>query len=53
MGSPREYRALINHVTNANWKPIVDHVYRLDEIDQAAMRLSDPDRFGKVVLRIG
>jgi zinc-binding alcohol dehydrogenase/oxidoreductase len=53
MGSPREYRALINHVTNANWKPIVDHVYRLDEIDQAGMRLGDPDRFGKVVVRIG
>ena len=52
MGSPREYRALINHVTNANWKPIVDRVYRLGEIDQAGMRLGNPGRFGKVVLRI-
>jgi zinc-binding alcohol dehydrogenase/oxidoreductase len=53
MGSPREYRALIEHVAGASWKPVIDRVYPLAEIDQAAQRLGDPNRFGKVVLGIG
>jgi zinc-binding alcohol dehydrogenase/oxidoreductase len=52
MGSPREYRALLTHVEDATWRPVIDSVFELDELDQAAQRLLDPDRFGKVVLRI-
>lgn len=52
MGSPREYRALVDHVNSATWKPVIDRVYQLREIDQAIRRLSDPARIGKVVLRI-
>jgi zinc-binding alcohol dehydrogenase/oxidoreductase len=52
MGSPREYRRLLTHVETASWRPAVDSVYPLTEIDAAAARLNAPERFGKVVLRI-
>jgi zinc-binding alcohol dehydrogenase/oxidoreductase len=52
MGSPREYRALLEHVKHAEWRPVIDSVFPLEELDRAADRLSDPGRFGKVVLRI-
>jgi NADPH:quinone reductase-like Zn-dependent oxidoreductase len=53
MGSPREYRAMLAHVDAAAWRPAIDSVYPLDRIDDAARRLSSPERFGKVVLSIG
>ncbi|MDH4344894.1 MAG: zinc-binding dehydrogenase [Thermoleophilia bacterium] len=52
MGSPREYRALLAHVETASWRPVVDSVFPLAEIDAAARRLDAPERFGKVVLSI-
>lgn len=50
MGSPREYRALLRHVEAASWRPVIDSVYPLERIDDAAARLDAPERFGKVVL---
>jgi zinc-binding alcohol dehydrogenase/oxidoreductase len=52
MGSPREFRAMLDHVRTAAWRPVVDRVYPLDDIALAARRLGEPDRFGKVVLRV-
>lgn len=52
MGSPREYRALIDHVEHASWRPVIDSVFTLEEIDAAAERLIAPERFGKIVLGI-
>jgi NADPH:quinone reductase-like Zn-dependent oxidoreductase len=52
MGSPREYRALLAHVEEASWRPVIDSVFSLDELDAAARRLTSPERFGKVVLSI-
>lgn len=52
MGSPREFRALLSHVETAAWRPVVDSVFPLAQIDDAARRLDDPERFGKVVLAI-
>lgn len=52
MGSPREYRAMVRHVTAASWRPAIDSVFALDEFQAAIARLQDPDRFGKVVLSI-
>ncbi len=52
MGSPREYRALLEHVASHAWRPVIDRVYPLHEIAAAARRLDAPDRFGKVVLRV-
>lgn len=50
MGSPREYRALLEHVEHGSWRPVIDSVFPLRAIDAAAQRLIAPDRFGKVVL---
>jgi NADPH:quinone reductase-like Zn-dependent oxidoreductase len=52
MGSPREYRALLAHVEQAVWGPVIDSVFPLEEIEAAASRLVAGDRFGKVVLAI-
>ncbi len=52
MGSPRDYRRLLAHVEQASWRPVIDSVFPLEEIDAAAARLDAPDRFGKVVLTI-
>jgi zinc-binding alcohol dehydrogenase/oxidoreductase len=53
MGSPREFDALLHHLDGAGWRPVVDSVFPLAEAPAAHTRLDDPDRFGKVVLRIG
>src|SRR6202043_1385468 len=50
MGSPREYRAMLEHVDKASWRPLIDSVFPLEEGDHAAERLNARDRFGKVVL---
>lgn len=52
MGSPREYAALLEHVAGASWRPVIDSVFALEQLDEAARRLLAPDRYGKVVLRI-
>jgi zinc-binding alcohol dehydrogenase/oxidoreductase len=52
MGSPREFRAMLDHVRGAAWRPVIDRVYPLAELALAARRLGEPDRFGKVVLRV-
>jgi NADPH:quinone reductase-like Zn-dependent oxidoreductase len=52
MGSPDEYRALLQHVSTHSWRPVIDSVYALNDIHEAAQRLLDRDRFGKIVLRV-
>ena len=52
MGSPREFRALCEHMATGAWRPAIDSVHPLGEIAAAARRLTHPERFGKVVLRI-
>jgi len=53
MGSPEEYLALLEHVEGEGWSPVIDSVFELQEIDAAARRIGDPDRFGKVVVVTG
>jgi len=52
MGSPAEFRALLDHVAAASWRPVVDSVHALEEMDSAARRLLEHDRVGKIVLRV-
>jgi NADPH:quinone reductase-like Zn-dependent oxidoreductase len=52
MGSPREFRALCEHVATAAWRPAIDSEHALADIGAAARRLTEGERFGKVVLRI-
>lgn len=51
MGSPEEYDALLEHVSNASWRPVVDSTFALSDWRSAFDRLNSPERFGKVVLR--
>jgi NADPH:quinone reductase-like Zn-dependent oxidoreductase len=53
MGSPEEYDALLGHVESHGWSPVIDSVFELDDIDSAARRLTDADRFGNVVITTG
>jgi len=52
MGSPREFDALLAHVAEAPWRPVVDSVFPLEEAARAHERLDSPERFGKIVLAI-
>jgi hypothetical protein len=52
MGSPREFDALLAHVEQAEWRPVIDSVFPLADTAAAHARLEDQDRFGKVVLQI-
>jgi NADPH:quinone reductase-like Zn-dependent oxidoreductase len=52
MGSPREFEALLAHVEQASWRPVIDSVFPLELAAAAHERLDDPRRFGKVVLSI-
>jgi len=52
MGSPREYRALVAHVAHADWRPVIDSVFPFESLPAAVIRMSERERFGKVVLRI-
>lgn len=52
MGSPREFRAMLEHVERAGWRPMVDSCFALDDAADAHRRLDAPDRFGKVVLEM-
>ena len=50
MGSPREFDALLEHVEQAAWRPVVDSVFLLEQAAAAHEQLEQPARFGKVVL---
>ena len=53
MGSPRDFEALLEHVTRHGWAPWIDSVHSLDDVASAYERLDDTRRIGKVVLDVG
>ena len=52
MGSPREFAALLEHVSGAEWVPVVDSVFEMSQPVAAFSRIDGSDRNGKVVLRV-
>lgn len=52
MGSPREYRAMVQHAAGAQWRPVIDSVFTLEDHAAAIARLHSAERFGKVVFTI-
>jgi NADPH:quinone reductase-like Zn-dependent oxidoreductase len=52
MGSPMDFKAMLELVERHKIKPVVDHVYPMDEAVAAAQRIAQSEQFGKVVLRI-
>jgi NADPH:quinone reductase-like Zn-dependent oxidoreductase len=52
LGSPREFDALLANCSGAAWRPVIDSVFSLAEVQAAHERLDARDRFGKIVLSI-
>ena len=52
MGSPREFKALCDFVSEKRLVPIIDSVFPLEEAASAMERLLHKERFGKVVLSV-
>lgn len=52
MGSPLDFRAMLDLVNEHEIRPAIDRVYPMDEVVDAAERLARSDQFGKVVLTI-
>jgi zinc-binding alcohol dehydrogenase/oxidoreductase len=50
MGRSSDFRALLEHVSAAAWRPVIDSVFPLEDIAAAGARLESRERFGKVVL---
>jgi NADPH:quinone reductase-like Zn-dependent oxidoreductase len=43
---------MVQHVSAASWRPVIDSVFELEDYASAIARLQDPARFGKVVFTI-
>lgn len=52
MGSPADFRAMLQFVEKHCIRPVVDRVYPLEEAAEAAMRMDEAGQFGKIVLRV-
>ncbi len=53
MGSPQDFDAMLAHTNDARWRPVIDSMFPLADIEGAFRRLHDADRFGKVVVEVG
>ena len=52
MGSPADFRAMLEFVSKHRIKPVIDRVYAMEEVATAAERMNHAEQFGKIVLRI-
>ncbi len=52
MGSPSDFRAMLELFATSGIRPAIDEVVALDDIVAAANRIAAGDQFGKVVIRI-
>jgi NADPH:quinone reductase-like Zn-dependent oxidoreductase len=52
MGSPADFRAMLEFVTKHEIKPVVDRVFDMHDIASAMERLQHAEQFGKIVLKV-
>lgn len=52
MGSPADFRAMVNFVKQHAIRPVVDQVFPFEEGEAAFRRMDDARQFGKIVLKI-
>lgn len=52
MGSPSDFRAMLDFVSKHRIKPVIDRVYDMQDAVKAAERMNEAAQFGKIVLRI-
>ena len=53
MGSPQDFRGMLDLVNKYQIKPVVSHVFSLDEINEAMTVLAKGDQFGKICIDLG
>ena len=52
MGSPRDLAELLLMLQEGSWRPVIDSVWPLAEIEAALARLEGPAHFGKIVVAV-
>jgi zinc-binding alcohol dehydrogenase/oxidoreductase len=52
MGTQLEFGAMLELFANSTLRPVVDHVFALDDVQSAHRRLEAAEHFGKIVMRI-
>lgn len=52
MGSPADFRAMLDFVSKHRIKPVIDRVYDMPDVVAAAERMNEAGQFGKIVLRV-
>ena len=52
MGSPDDFHRMLRLFSKAKLRPVVDHVFPMEEVGKAAERVAGYDQFGKIVLKI-
>jgi zinc-binding alcohol dehydrogenase/oxidoreductase len=52
MGSPEDFRAMLDLVTTHQIRPAIDRVYPIDDAVAAAERMASAAQFGKIMLAI-
>lgn len=53
MGSPQDFAGMLALFSEGKLKPAVDEVFAMDDVVDAAERMSSSQQFGKIVLAIG
>ncbi len=52
MGTRDEFLSMLDFVESRGLKPVIDKVYRLEQIQEAMRRMENREQFGKIVLQI-
>jgi len=52
MGTRDEFLSMLDFVESRALKPVIDKVYRLEQIHEAMQRMENREQFGKIVLQI-
>lgn len=52
MGTPDEFKRMLEFISDHNILPVVDKVYDLEDINSALERLKDQHQFGKIIIQI-
>lgn len=52
MGTRDEFLSMIDFIESRKLKPVIDSVFKLDQINEAFARMQSPDHFGKIVIRM-
>lgn len=52
MGSPQDFENMLVLINTKSIIPVIDHVYSMDQVNEAFDRMDSGKQFGKIVIRI-